>query len=60
MTTTYQGLDESSALEPHLLEVSVDVEHPVLLRQLDVGVDGEVDAGTTGAVTGKESVGICN
>ena len=51
MTTTYHGLDESSALQPHLLEVSVDVEDAVLLRQLDVGVDGQVNAGPTGAVT---------
>ena len=53
MTTTYHGLDESSALQPHLLEVSVDVEDAVLLRQLDVGVDGEVHAGAAGAVAEK-------
>ena len=51
MTPSYHGLDESSALQPHLLEVSVDVEDAVLLRQLDVGVDGQVHAGPTGAVT---------
>jgi hypothetical protein len=28
----------------------VDVEDPVLLGQLDVGVDGKVDAGTAGTV----------
>ena len=48
---THQRLDEAPPLLSHLLEVPVDVEDAVLLRQLDVGVDGQVHAGPAGAVT---------
>ena len=50
----YHCFNKASALQPHLLEVSVDVEDAVLFRELDVGVDGEVHARPAGAVTEKD------
>ena len=50
-TSSYHCLDESLSLLPHLPNVSEDVEDAVLLRQLDVSVDGQVHAGAPGAVT---------
>ena len=52
---THQRLDEPPAEAPHLLQVAVDVEDPVLLAELDVGVDGDVDTGPPGAVTDTKS-----
>ena len=53
LSPAYHCFDKASTLQPHLLEISVDVEDPVLLRQLDVGIDRQVNAGSTGAVAKK-------
>ena len=48
---THDSLDKSAARLAHLLQVAVDVEHAVLLGQLDVGVNRQEHARATGAVT---------
>ena len=50
--SAYLGLHQPAPQPADLLEVAEDVEHPVLLAQLDVGVDHDVHAGAARAVTG--------
>ena len=50
ISASYQSLNEAATEAAHLLKVAVHIEDAVLLAQLDVGVDGDVDAGSAGAV----------
>ena len=53
--STYQRLHQASAKAPDLLQVAVDVKDPVLLAQLNVGVNGNVDSRSPSTVTLKKT-----
>lgn len=51
VTVADLGLDQPPPEAPALLEVTEHIEDSVLLAQLDVGINGDVDTGSAGAVT---------
>ena len=54
--STYQRLNESSPLLSHFDQITVNVEYAVFFRQLDVGINGQVDSRTTSAITVKSEI----
>ena len=54
--STYQRFNQSSPLLSHFDQITVNVEYAVFFRQLDVGINGQVDSRTTRAITEKSKM----